>query len=81
MDRDDVESPLEDGEYTAVRKGDEYTISGRDVPIGRMERKEGRWVAIPTTLTVEKPAEPVWGDEPRQVLHDFLRRGGYLPPE
>jgi hypothetical protein len=83
MNQDDVDrTNIQDGGYTAVWKGDEYTISGRGVVIGRLERKGDMWVAIRTAGTLEGAADPVCsGADPKQVLHEFLRREGYLSLE
>jgi hypothetical protein len=73
---------FEVGGYIALLKGHEYTISGRGVVIGRLERVGDTWFAVRAAGPFERSADPVClGADPKQVLREFLRREGHLTAE
>ena len=80
MNEDAVDTTdIEVGGYIAVRRGNHFTIKGRGYDIGFLDLEGEVWVARRSALTVETAPGPVCsGPDPKSVLHEFLRREGYL---
>lgn len=68
------------GGYVAKNRGDHYTIMGRGVIIGCLDRREEQWLASRSTLDRGRAQQDARDADPREAMRAFLQVEGWSVP-